>query len=302
MSTVRERAAQLMEHLCAHSAHGYSQPNRAGIGTGGGEGETVTLTDGTVVKISSGDRDCSSAVIECYAALGVNCGGASYTGNMRSLMTRTGNFKWHAMGSGYTAKRGDIWLNEAHHTAMCLGDGRLGQFSKSETGGISGARGDQTGYEAYVGSYYSYPWDGVLEYVGGDTEPHETVQPPMQDAGGKLKVDGYWGAKTSFVLQQVVGAPYKDGIISRQNPEHKGRLAACTSGWEWALGDGSGSPAIKRLQTEIGVKADGIFGPETANALIRRFQAETGAKETGRLEEQDESVKAFQRRLNQGLI
>lgn len=94
MATVSERAAEVMEHLCSHSDHGYSQPNRAGIGTGGGVGEVITLSDGSTVGISYGDRDCSSAVIECYAALGVNCGGATYTGNMRSCMCGTGNFSW----------------------------------------------------------------------------------------------------------------------------------------------------------------------------------------------------------------
>ena len=168
-----ERAAEIDEHLCTHPAHGYSQPNRAGIGTGGVVGETITLSDGTKVGISAGDRDCSTACIECYAAQGIDVGGATYTGNMRACMTSTGNFKWHPWGSGYTAKRGDIYLNETHHTAMCLGGGKLGEFSRSELHSTHGAKGDQDGWESHVTDFYIYSkgWDGVLEYVG--PEPKE---------------------------------------------------------------------------------------------------------------------------------
>lgn len=167
-----DAAAEVMEHLCGHSAHGYSQPNRAGVGTGGAVGETITLSDGTKVGISGGDRDCSSACIECYAALGVDCGGATYTGNMRACMTGTGNFVWHPWGSGYVAKRGDIYLNETHHTAMCLGDGKLGEFSRSELHSTHGTKGDQDGWESHITSFYTYSkgWDGVLEYVGPELE------------------------------------------------------------------------------------------------------------------------------------
>ena len=167
-----DAAAEVMEHLCTHSAHGYSQPNRAGVGTGGAVSETITLSDGTRVGISGGDRDCSSACIECYAALGVDVGGATYTGNMRRCMTGTGNFRWHPWGT-YTAKRGDIYLNETHHTAMCLGDGKLGEFSRSELHSTHGTKGDQDGWESHITSFYTYSkgWDGVLEYVGPEPEP-----------------------------------------------------------------------------------------------------------------------------------
>lgn len=159
-------AAEVMEHLCAHDSHGYSQYSRYGEGGS----ETVALSDGTQVAISLGDRDCSSAVINAYEAVGVDCGGATYTGNMRSCMTGTGNFAWRPMS--YIAQRGDIYLNEKYHTAMCTSavPDLLAEFSISETGGIDGAEGDQTGNESHVRSYYSYPWDGILVYVGPERE------------------------------------------------------------------------------------------------------------------------------------
>lgn len=158
--------AEVMEHLCIDSAHGYSQPNRQGIGTGGSIGETITLSDGTKVGISKGDRDCSSAVIECIKALGLPTGGAYYTGDMRSKLVSTGNWQVLSASTWSSAKRGDILLNDNKHVAMALGNGKLGEFVRSETGGITGKVGDQTGYEAYIHDLYNDNWKCVLRYCG----------------------------------------------------------------------------------------------------------------------------------------
>lgn len=115
-----------------------------------------------------------------------------------------------------------------------------------------------------------------------------------------LTVDGYWGSSTTRRLQEVLGAPYKDGEVSRQNPAHKSKMPACTSGWEWGLGDGSGSQTIKLVQARVGAAQDGIMGPGTANALIRHYQSETGAIADGRLDAASPTVKAMQRHLNSG--
>ena len=83
----------------------------------------------------------------------------------------------------FSAVRGDIYLNEANHTAMCLDGGNdgiygydcLGEFSISETGGIYGQAGDQTGSESSIHAYYDYPWNGILHYNGkGDSKSTTT--------------------------------------------------------------------------------------------------------------------------------
>ena len=119
------------------------------------------------VQIAGGDRDCSSAIISAYQAAGLDVN-ASYTGNMRSAFMATGLFEWWDTNSS-SAERGDIYLNEANHTAMCVDDGSgsygydaLAEFSISETGGIYGEVGDQTGYESHICPYYNYPWDLTL--------------------------------------------------------------------------------------------------------------------------------------------
>ena len=160
---LKEIAVQLFEHLCNHDWHGYSQSAR----WGDGEGTCDVKINGKTYKLQQGDRDCSSAIISAYEAAGISCGGATYTGNMRRCMVGTGNFKWHPMSSGYVAKRGDVYLNEVNHTAMCTSANpdMLGEFSISETGGVTGKTGDQTGQESHIRSYYNYPWDGILECV-----------------------------------------------------------------------------------------------------------------------------------------
>ena len=172
MLSYPERAAQVMEHLATCPSHGYSQYSR----WGDGGTEVVTLSDGSTVTIATGDRDCSSAVCDAWErALPGSTGGATYTGNMRRGFTESGCFTWHPCGDGYQPKRGDVYLNETHHTEMYLGGGKMGGFNISETGGIDGAEGDQTGRESRIKDVYVYShgWDGILAYVGPETEEDE---------------------------------------------------------------------------------------------------------------------------------
>lgn len=171
----KEIAVKIMNHLVTHDGddgHGYSQYSR----NGDGKGYCTIKIDGNDYKVRTGDRDCSSAVINAYEAAGISCGGATYTGNMRSCMVKTGNFRWHPMSSGYIAKAGDIYLNEVNHTAMCLSDNpdKLMEFCISEKGTIDGKEGDQNGQESRIANYYNYPWDGILECINASSVPAST--------------------------------------------------------------------------------------------------------------------------------
>ena len=60
---------------------------------------------------------------------------------------------------------------------MALGGGKIGHFTGSETGGIDGAPGDQTGRESHIQDYYRGGWDGVFHYNGkadGAAAPDES--------------------------------------------------------------------------------------------------------------------------------
>lgn len=260
-----ERAAQVMEHLCRHDGddgHGYSQLSRWGDGTY----EVVTLSDGSTVQIANGDRDCSSAVIDAWeAALPGSTADATYTGNMREEFISTGLWRWHQRGDGYVAKRGDIYLNEAYHTAMCTcaDPDTLAQFSISETGGVDGKEGDQTGWESNIRSFYEYPWDGTLEAIadGGD-EPQD---PGSGDGGhddsgddGMPDADTY-ASWISDIQREVTDSLSRYGqpgcdVDGEYGPETKSavvRLLQCGLNADWGAG----------------LDVDGILGSATLAAI-----------------------------------
>lgn len=250
----RDRAAEVMEHLCRHDGdggHGYSQYSRWGDGTY----ETLTLSDGSTVTVANGDRDCSSAVIDAWeAALPGSTAGATYTGNMRGEFLSTGLWRWHPRGDGYVAKRGDIYLNEAYHTAMCTcaDPDTLAQFSISETGGVDGKEGDQTGWESNVKPFYEYPWNGTLEFAGDGGEP--------DGAGTVCGVPAETYASWVRDVQREVtdslsrhGQPgcAVDGTYGEETRAAVVRLLQCGLNSDWGAG----------------LDVDGVVGPATLGAI-----------------------------------
>lgn len=172
--------AKCMEHLCNHDWHGYTQAAGTPGRWGDGEGYCIVNVYNKDYKLEQGDRDCSSAVISIIReVLGIPIIAATYTGNMKKAFLDTGLFKWHERDSGYKPRRGIICLNEKDHVALHLGNGLIGEFSIAENGDIYGKTGDQTGYESRIRPYYDYPWDGFLEYTGGNVA---SEMPPQSQA------------------------------------------------------------------------------------------------------------------------
>ena len=268
--TQREAFAQVMEHLVSHDGgggHGYSQANRMGDGTT----ETICLSDGTTVTIAGGDRDCSSAVVTALRAVGVNTFGASYTGTMREQLLKTGLFGWRKMGVK-SAQRGDIYLNEKCHTAVCVspyGSARgdlLAQFSISEKGTVTGTKGDQTGRESNIKAYYNYPWDGTLYWLGdgktlngSNTEVADNTVPSLGDTR-------YFGPKMAKELQRQLGTT-ADGVISGQWPANERYLWACDRGVIEYVKGGVGSNAVRALQDKVGCKVYPVVGGVQARQM-----------------------------------
>ena len=268
--TQREAFAQVMEHLVSHDGgggHGYSQANRMGDGTT----ETICLSDGTTVTIAGGDRDCSSAVVTALRAVGVNTFGASYTGNMREQLLKTGLFGWRKMGVK-SAQRGDIYLNEKCHTAVCVspyGSARgdlLAQFSISEKGTITGSKGDQNSRESNIKAYYFYPWDGTLYWLGdgktlngSNTEVADNTVPSLGDTR-------YFGPKMAKELQRQLGTT-ADGVISGQWPANERYLWACDRGVIEYVKGGVGSNAVRALQDKVGCKVYPVVGGVQARQM-----------------------------------
>lgn len=188
------------------------------------------------------DYDCSSLVINAYEQAGVKVkeAGATYTGNMRSAFVKCG-FKAIKYVKGMALKRGDVLLNEKHHTLLYLGDKKMVQASSNEKGGIyNGKTGDQTGREIYVGNFYEFSkgWDYVLRYEVSEVTTVNITMPVLQKGskcpevgtvqtllnalgfvgknGRKLTVDHDYGQNVEYAVKnfQKAHGLVQDGIVA----------------------------------------------------------------------------------------
>lgn len=183
-----------MVYWCLHGNLGYDQYNRWDIRVGG-------------------ESDCSSLVIWALREAGQDTGGATYTGNLSANLVARG---WQRIIPNGKPQPGDILLNDVHHVAVCVGNGQIAQASIDERGRASGGQsGDQSNYETNVRSYYDYPWNAYLRYVGkggGSSAPAKSVT--KTDKQLMLDVDGVPGGATYSRFQQVMGTPI-DGKKSK---------------------------------------------------------------------------------------
>ena len=196
-----ERATLQMERWAKDPAHGYDQQYRWG---------------------QRGDYDCSSAVITAWELAGVpvKSGGATYTGNMKTVFLRCGFADVTAtvnrtLGTGL--QRGDVLLNEQRHTAMYIGNGQEVEASINELGGTTGGQpGDQTGREFLVRPYRNYPWDCVLRYTGtssGGAEDKPGYAKPTYEYAVRLGLlkEGMEDPQVRTVQQLLAAKGYEPG-------------------------------------------------------------------------------------------
>lgn len=188
--TIPEKAVEWAVGIANDNSHGYDQSGRWGP-----------------------DYDCSSLVITAFKKAGLPLT-STYTGNMRSDFFNNGfAIASVNLATGEGLKVGDVLLNEVHHTALYIGNGKIVQASINEKGGITGGQtGDQTGNEIHVRSYYNYPWDYVLRYVRKD-EP--TPEPTPDKPGTKYTVvrgDTLWG-----IAERFLGSGDKYPVIMSAN-------------------------------------------------------------------------------------
>lgn len=196
------------------------------------------------------DYDCSSLVISAYEQAGVPVkeAGASYTGNMRKAFEACGFTSIPARDTLPKLKRGDVLLNEKHHTCMYIGDGKVVQASISENGSISGKPGDQTGREINISSLYvpSYKWDYVLRY--NESEGIKVnVELPQLSQGSKCPEVG-----TLQVLLNSLGFKGKNG---------KPLTIDHSFGQNVAF-------SVHNAQVSFGITPDEIVGAKTWKALL----------------------------------
>ena len=132
----------------------------------------------------------------------------------------------------------------------------------------------------------NFPFSEIAETSGSVTVTEE------KEGSGDLKVDGWWGVKTTRLLQKIFGTPV-DGIVSNQDPDQKRYLLRADSGsWDFK-GQGNGSDLIGAMQKKVGVKDDGFMGPKT----IKAWQKYLGVSVDGKMGEK--TVKAIQKWANE---
>lgn len=187
-----DKALDFMLKTAADDSHGYDQINRWGP-----------------------DYDCSSLIITAWEQAGVpvkSKGGATYTGNMLKAFLLCG-FRKVPISK---RTKGDVLLNEKHHTAMVVDEkGKtIVQASINENGKTTGGKkGDQTGREICTRAYYNYPWDYCLRYE----EPQEAPQSPnksLAEIAGEV-IAGKWGNGTER-KQRLTEAGYNYDEVQKE--------------------------------------------------------------------------------------
>lgn len=280
-----EVAAKIHQRMCDDDGFGYSWEERYGADV-----DKVTwVIEGRKYTLCRGDYDCSSSVITAWrmalqgTAYEGALDGASTTRDMRAVFMASGLFEvWDTATT--EAVRGDVYLNDASHTAMCQDGGRdgvygydaLSEFCWGDKGAYGNTRGDQSGYEAYVHAYYDYPWTCTLHYNGKANTTAKASSPSQTSkaSSAKLAVDGDWGTLTTKELRRQLGLK----VNGRRN-----------------------AVLYSALRVKIGPKAnpasnDGVLTP----ALVRHLQRKLGVKATGKVDAR--TVKALQRALNKGKV
>lgn len=213
-----EIAARIHYDMVMDPRNGYSQSPR--WGGDHPDGVKHLNIDGRDYEYPLGSYDCSSSSKTAwqqalrYTPYEGALDDATYTGDFRDVFTRSGLFR----ASLSPARRGDLYLNDGHHVAMCQdggGDGAFGydclsEFNRNEHHAATGGQvGDQDGGESVMRAYYDYPWKTVLHYVGGPLPATDKAQNDPEQEVARLPISPVFvkldGDPTEFLFNPWSG-------------------------------------------------------------------------------------------------
>lgn len=243
-------AALIHYDMVTDPRNGYSQaPER--WGGDHSDGTKVLDIDGRRYTYKLGSYDCSSSVITAwkqalrYTVYEGALDRATYTGDMCYVFEHSTLFE-----AKYSpARRGDLYLNEGAHVAMCQDGGSdgvmgydcLSEFNRNEfRGATNGQVGDQDGEESVVRDYYDDGWNTVLHYVGG----------LLDDVSGKHEKDD--GTIGGLEMECLLQAPKGDKVyyFNGERAKHIGpdQLKGLQAIWK---GQGKTLKVVELPQTQI---------------------------------------------------
>lgn len=245
MTTIEKAVAWAIE-TANDNSHGYSQVSRYGP-----------------------DYDCSSFVISAweYAGVPVKRAGASYTGNMRGAFLSCGFVdvtRQVNLSNGSGLQPGDVLLNDAAHTCLAVGGGKVANCRTDEGHPQSG---DQSGNEIRIQSYWNFPWNCVLRYKGGKT-------------ANELPKTGQSSTKPAIISENEVNEDHtwKPATLSMSNAYKADCvvLQALLNVHHFPCGSADGffgaktQAAVNAAQAYYKLAVDGVCGPATWAKLLDR--------------------------------
>ena len=206
------------------------------------------------------DYDCSSFVISAFEQAGVSLreAGASYTGNMRGPMIACGFVDVTlqiGLDSGYGLQPGDVLLNYASHTCICIGGGKVANCRTDEGNPQSG---DQSGNEIRIQGYWNYPWNCVLRYKGSHIG---------SNVSGSDSESGYAAAPRTVLRKGMRGEDVK---TLQENLNSLGYNCGAADG---IFGQNT-FRAVVAFQEDHHLDADGIAGRLTQAAIEEATNAD----------------------------
>lgn len=230
-----------------------------------------------------------------FEGVSVNRVGAAIAG----YNTRTANIVW--VGN-YDIARPPRRMLEATDWLLHYGVARGWWQAPRVAGGHQDAPGAQTACPGRYGEAVL----GALnrgEYAGAG-QVNNPVKPPSNGTVPRgLVIDGRWGSNTTRKAQRNLKSTV-DGVVSSQERAWSAPNPGLTTGWDWVskpVGSrfiGKHQDLLKR-RGRYGGKIDGLAGPQ----YFRALQNDLGmAVVDGEIWNPSATVKAFQRRLNKGMI